>query len=106
MSKLSQYLSDKKIDRRRVLAVSKKLEALRLVDRQARLARRLSKKEGGKPAPAGEKGRSGRPVTPVLLDKIVAGKAVPAAAKTRVLRAVNKILEAKKQTVAQFKELF
>jgi len=106
MSKLSQVLTEKKIDRRRLIAASRQLEALRLSDRMTRLTRRLARRDGGK-APEGlTKGRSGRPVTGVLLDKIEAGKAVPAAAKTRILRAVNAILEVKKASPVAFKDLF
>lgn len=107
-SKFSDFVSSKKIDRRRLLAVSKKLEALRPLDRRARLARRLSKKEGGKPVEGelAEKGRSGRPISPALIDRIEAGKAVPGAAKTRVLRAVNALLEQKKESAVSYKDLF
>ncbi len=106
-SKLSDFLASKKIDPRRVVAASAQLERLRPEDRAHRLAKRLSKKDGGKPVAAdAPKPHSGRPVTAVLLDKINAGKTVPAAAKTRVLRAVNAVLESKKADAAQFKDLF
>lgn len=106
-SKFSEFLASKKLDTRRILAVSGKLEKLRPADRAHRLGKRLSKKEGGKPvATDAPKPRSGRPVTSVLLSKIEAGKSVPGAAKTRVLRAVNAILETKKEQPAQLKDLF
>ncbi|HSC89645.1 MAG TPA: hypothetical protein VLC09_20320 [Polyangiaceae bacterium] len=106
-SKLSEFLASKKIDSRRVVAASADIERLRPEDRAHRLAKRLSKREGGKPVAAdAPKPRSGRPVTQVLLDKIEAGKVVPSAAKTRVLRAVNAVLESKKTELAQFKDLF
>lgn len=106
-SKFSEFLASKKIDPRRVTAASAQLEKLNDADRKHRLLKRLSRKEGGKPVAAdAPKPHSGRPVTAVLLRKIDAGKAVPGAAKTRVLRAVNKILEAKKESPAQIKDLF
>ncbi len=96
-SKLSDFLASKKIDPRRVVAASAQLERLRPEDRAHRLAKRLSKKDGGKPVAAdAPKPHSGRPVTAVLLDKINAGKTVPAAA----------VLESKKADAAQFKDLF
>ncbi len=106
-SKFSEFLASKKLDPRRIMAVSTDLEKLRPADRALRLAKRLSKKDGGKPMAAdAPKRRSGRPVTVVLLSKIEAGKTVPGAAKTRVLRAVNALLESKKSEAAQLKDLF
>ncbi len=106
-SKFSEFLASKKLDPRRIVAVSTDLEKLRPADRALRLAKRLSKKDGGKPMAAdAPKRRSGRPVTAVLLGKIEAGKTVPGAAKTRVLRAVNALLESKKSEAAQLKDLF
>jgi hypothetical protein len=42
----------------------------------------------------------------VLIDKAAAGKDLSGASKTRILRAVNVVLEQKKQGTAQLKELF
>ncbi len=110
-NKFSEFLAAKKIDQRRLLVTSAKLEKLRPEDRAIRLARRNKSEESSsaagdeeKAAPA--KPRSGRPVTGVLLDRIAAGKPVSGAAKTRVLRAVNAVLEQKKQEPAQLKDLF
>src|SRR4051794_12471129 len=100
-SKLEQFLSSKKIDQRQLLVVSNDLESLRVEDRAIKLGKRKKgdgeekKAEAGAPAP--KKPRSGRPITKVALAKIFAGKDVTGPTKTRVLRAVNTILERKKQ---------
>ncbi|MGZ3416531.1 MAG: hypothetical protein ACXVEF_04020 [Polyangiales bacterium] len=108
-SKLEQFLSAKKIDQRQLLVVSHDLESLRVEDRAIKLGKRKKegeekKAEAGAPAP--KKPRSGRPVTKVTLSKIFAGKDVTGPTKTRVLRAVNTILERKKQSAVQLADLF
>ena len=55
---------------------------------------------------AKSKGTSGKPVTTPLLNRALEGKAIPGAGKTRILRAVNRVLEQKKQSAAQIKDLF
>lgn len=108
MSKFSEFLSSNKIDPRRIRAASFELERLRPEDRAVRLAKRQAKAGEAKPA-EGEKpkkARSGRPVTRQMLDRAAAGKAVPGAAKTRILRAVNRILEQKKKSAVELKALF
>jgi hypothetical protein len=110
-SKLEQFLTSKKIDQRQLLIVSHDLESLRVEDRAIKLGKRTKKggegeekkAEGGAPA---KKPRSGRPVTKVALAKIFAGKEVTGPTKTRVLRAVNTILERKKQGAVQLADLF
>ena len=112
-SKLESFLTEKKIDRRQLLAVSKDLESLRPEDRAIRLARRV----GGAKAAEGEKKddaakkdtrkpRSGKPVTHAALGKIFAGKPVSGPTKTRVLRAINAILERKKQSKVELAAIF
>jgi len=112
-SKFEQFLSDNKIDPRRLLAASKKLEQLRPEDRALRLARRRSKsgEAGSKPPAEGEqsapkKPRSGRPITGRLLSAATAGKPVTGPAKTRLLKAVNHVLEQKKKKPVDLKALF
>src|SRR5690606_3244752 len=103
--KFAEYITAQKIDPRRLLAVSKRIERLRPEDRALKLKKRKgATQEEGEEKPA--KPRSGRPVTPVLLDRVTAGKPVPGAAKTRLLRAVNAVLEQKKQPSATLKDLF
>ncbi len=100
-NKFSDFLASKKIDPRRLIAASENLEKLRIEDRVVKLAKRQGKEEA-----KAQKPRSGRPVTQVLVDKAAAGKPLSGASKTRILRAVNVVLEQKKQGTAQLKELF
>ena len=100
-SKLEQFLTSKKIDRRQLLAVSKDLEGLRPEDRAIKLAKKQGKgeaKEGGEAKKETRKPRSGRPLTPTALAKISSDKDVTGPTRTRVLRAVNAILTRKKQS--------
>lgn len=104
-SKFADYIAAQKIDPRRLLAVSKRIERLRPEDRALKLKKRKGAAQAeGEENPA--KPRSGRPVTSVLLDRVTAGKPIPGAAKTRLLRAVNAVLEQKKQPPATLKDLF
>jgi hypothetical protein len=107
-SKFSQFMADNKLDQRRILAASRALEKLRPEDRRIRLEKRRGrKKEGGDPAAKNlTKPRSGRPVTTRLLNDIEAGKPVAGPAKTRLLRAVNRVLEQKKREPIQLKAIF
>jgi hypothetical protein len=111
-SKFSEFLEAKKIDPRRILVASRQIERLRSDDRSIKLAQRRKKgddapkkevKEGDPPPP---RPRSGRPVTTKLLREATEGKSVPAAAKTRILRAVNRVLEQKKQETVDLRVLF
>ena len=107
-SKFSKFLADNKIDPRRIRAASRDIERLRPEDRAKRLARRNSKKADAKPA-EGEKPakpRSGRPATVRLLDAASTGKPISGPAKTRLLRAVNHLLEQKKKSATDLKSLF
>src|SRR5689334_6996852 len=100
MSKFSDFLQGNKIDSRRITASSAFLERLRPEDRASRLKLRQAKGKEGGAVPAADgaaKRRSGRPVTPQLLKKALEGKPVTGPAKTRLLRAVNRLLEQKKK---------
>ncbi|HEX3595422.1 MAG TPA: hypothetical protein VHU80_09980 [Polyangiaceae bacterium] len=88
-------------------ASSQALEKLRPEDRAIRLKQRTSRAaEGGEKGEAGPKPRSGRPVTPQLLRKAIEGKPVTGPGKTRLLRAVNRVLEQKKQEPVDIRALF
>jgi hypothetical protein len=104
-NKFSDFLKTHAIDGRRLLAVSREIERLRPEDRALRLARRQARATEGAEKPQG-KPRSGRPVTSRLLDKASAGQPVPGPAKSRILRAVNRILEQKKKDPVDFRALF
>jgi hypothetical protein len=110
-SKFAQFLEKNKIDPRRLLAASQRIEGLRTEDRALKLAKRRAKAPGAAPAAAAEgekpkKPRSGRPVTNRLVQSAGAGKPVGGPAKTRLLRAVNHILEQKKQEKVDLKAIF
>ena len=108
-SKFAQFLTDNKIDPRRLRAASRALERMRPEDRKNKLLRRTAKKAETKPAEGAEKPakpRTGRPATGRLLEAATAGKPVSGPAKTRLLRAVNRVLEQKKKSPAELKALF
>ncbi len=106
-SKLQEFLTAQKIDQRVLVAVSSDVESLRPEDRALRLVRkRGAKEEGDKKPAAGKKGRSGKPVNVTTLSKIFAGKPVSGATKTRVLRAVNAVLERRKKDKVELAALF
>lgn len=106
-SKFSEFLASKKIDARRVSYASEALEKLRPEDRAIRLTRKHKKAEASK-AEGGEKKkpRSGRPLTPRALGAALSGKSISGPQKTRILRAVNRILEQKKQEPVALDVLF
>jgi NAD(P)H-hydrate repair Nnr-like enzyme with NAD(P)H-hydrate epimerase domain len=107
-TKLGTFLASKKIDARRVIAASHKLETLRPEDREIRLSRRRAKgAEGGEAAAKEErKPRSGRPVTPRAIADALAGKSVSGPTKHRIVRAVNHLLEQKKAEKIDIRALF
>lgn len=110
-SKFAQFLEKNKIDPRRVLAASHELEQLRREDRALKFAKRKAK-AAGTPAAAAEgaekpkKPRSGRPVTPRVLEAAKVGKPVPGPAKTRLLRALNHVLVQKKLEAVDLRAIF
>ncbi len=111
-TKFSDFLKEKKIDARRLIAASTKLERLRPEDRKAKLQKRQAKAKaaaGGddaKQAAPPAKPRSGRPVTTRSIEAAVAGKPLSGPQKTRILRAVNAILEQKKGSPVELSALF
>jgi len=108
-SKFAKFLTDNGIDPRRVLSASRAIERLRPSDRALRLARRKVRgAEAGSPESKGNvaKPRSGRPVTQPLMRAATAGVPISGAAKTRLLRAVNRVLEQKKKPAVELKTLF
>lgn len=108
-TKFADFLTENQIDPRRVIAASAQLERLRPEDRAVHSARRAAKKKddgGDEKKEHGPKPRSGRTVTPRLIAAATSGKAVSGAAKTRLLRAVNRILEQKKKEAIELRALF
>ena len=107
-SKFAAFIAAKKLDPRRILIASQKLEANRPEDRAIRLAKRLAKaSEGGEGAPKEtRKPRSGRPVTDRALQAAMKGGDISGPTKTRILRAVNHLLEQKKQEAIDLRAIF
>jgi len=107
-SKFAGFLEAKKIDPRRVASASHAIEKLRPEDRALKLKKRNSKQAegGGEKTEAATKPRSGRPVTAQLLRKALGGQPLTGPGKTRLLRAVNRILEQKKQDPVDIRVLF
>lgn len=104
-NKLQAFLTDNKLNAKRLLAVSHTLETFRKEDRTLKLERRRNKKaEGEKKEVA--KPRSGRPVTERALNTALAGKPISGPTKQRILRAVNYLLEQKKKDKVELKVLF
>jgi hypothetical protein len=108
-SKLQKFLDESKLNTKRLLAVSHKLETLQKEDRTTKLEKRLAKKgEGGEGGEKKELGkpRSGRPLTPRALSTALSGGKISGPAKQRVLRAVNYLLEQKKKDKVELRTLF
>ena len=106
-TKFAGFLASKKLDRRRIVAASRKLEAFRPEDRAIKLRKRQARAaaEGG-PPPEKAKPRSGRPVTGRAIDAALVGKPISGPTKTRLLKAINHLLEQKKQEAIDLKALF
>ena len=105
-SKFAEFLKNQKIDPRRIRAASRKLEKLQPEDRALKLKKRQSKAAEAAKGEAGPKPRSGRPVTLPLLDRATAGKSVGGPEKSRILKAVNHLLEQKKKEPVDIRALF
>lgn len=109
-TKIADFLAEKKIDPRRILAASHDIERFRPEDRKIKLAKAVARKseDGGKKkeGDAAKKPRSGRPVTERAISAAMVGKPLSGPTKTRILRAVNRILEQKKQDQVELISLF
>lgn len=110
-TKFAKFLEDNKIIGLRLQAASTKVERRTQEDRAhlADVARKRAlagRKNAGSVAVDKRKLHSGRPVTARLVDYASLGKPVSGPAKTRLLRAVNRILEQRKQPVVAIKDLF
>src|SRR5262249_30765144 len=109
-TKFEDFLKEKKIDPRRILVASAEIERLRLQDRKIRRAKRAARKSEDaakkKEGLAAEKPRSGRPVTSEAISAAFAGKNVSGPQKTRILRALNVVLEQKKLEKIELAAIF
>lgn len=104
-SKLQTFLTQNKINPKRLVAVSHSLETHTKEDRTRKLQRRANKKEGAEKKEVA-KPRSGRAVTPRAMEAAVSGGTLSGPTKQRILRAVNYLLEQKKKDKVELKTLF
>jgi hypothetical protein len=108
-TKFSEFVKAKALDVRRILNASHLLETLRREDRSIRLAKRQAKANAetdDKATKETRKPRSGRPVTGRALKAALQGGKVAGPTKTRILSAVNHLLEQKKQDKVDLRTLF
>lgn len=106
-SKLSAFLSENKINPKRLIVASRQIERLRPEDRAIKLKQTQARKsEDGKKAEGLGKPRSGRTVTVVSLDRALGDQPISGPQKTRILRAVNRILEQQKKDAVVLDSLF
>jgi len=109
-TKIQDFLKEKKIDPRRILAASAEIERLQPEDRAIKLAKRAARKSEDpakkKEGLAAQKPRSGRPVTHEAIMAAYAGKVISGPQKTRILRALNHVLAQKKQEPVELAAIF
>jgi hypothetical protein len=109
-TKFEDFLKEKKIDSRRLLVASAEIERLHLEDRKIKLAKRAARKSEDpakkKEGLAAQKPHSGRPVTKEAIAAAFAGKNISGPQKTRILRALNHVLEQKKLEKVELSAIF
>jgi len=106
-SKFAQFIATKKLDARRIIAASHRLERLVPEDRLIRLNKRRARGAEATDAPKEtRKPHSGRPISDRAMRAALAGALLSGPAKTRLLKAVNHLLEQKKQDKVDLKTLF
>ncbi|AKT43140.1 hypothetical protein [Chondromyces crocatus] len=107
-TKFEDFLKEKKIDPRRILAASASIERFTPEDRAIKLAQRKARRSEDKKKEglAAKKPRSGRPVTQRSIDTALKGGTLSGPVKTRLLKAVNRLLEQKKQEAVTLHALF
>jgi hypothetical protein len=104
-SKLQAFLTQNKLNPKRLLAVSHSLETHSSEDRVLKQQRRKNKKSEGEKKEVA-KPRSGRPVTDRAINAALKGGVISGPTKQRILRAVNYLLEQKKKDKVELKTLF
>jgi hypothetical protein len=107
-TKFAQFIAAKKLDPRRIMAASDAIESLQPDDRIIKLNKRRARGAEAAEGVAKEtrKPRSGRPVTPRAFAAAISGGKVSGPTKTRLLSAVNRLLEQKKQEKVDLRQLF
>lgn len=108
MTKLSDFLTQNKIDSRRVVLASTKLETRTADDKKLAATKKAMKagKVEKNEETLKQKPRSGRPVTGAAMTKAVHGRDIGGPVKTRIVRAVNAVLAQKKKSEVTFRDLF
>ncbi len=109
MSKLGDFMKKEKIDARRVLASSAKLENFTRGDYKVRLAKKQAKDASASDQIkelAKTERRTGRPLTRPSLDAAIKGDAIPGPVKTKIIRAVNRVRGQQKKAEVALKDLF
>ena len=108
MTKLADFLTTNKIDPRRVVLASTKIEGRTAEDKKLAATKKAMK--AGKAEKNEEvlkqKPRSGRPVTGAGLSKAMLGRDIGGPVKTRIVRAVNAVLTTKKKPEVTLRDLF
>jgi hypothetical protein len=107
-TKFAEFIAAKKLDARRIMAVSHRMEQLQPEDRIIKLNKRrarVAEASEGVPKET-RKPRSGRALTPRALDAALKGGKLSGPTKTRFLLAVNHLLELKKQEKIELRILF
>lgn len=109
-TKFSDFLQQNKIDPRRLIGASRNLEMLTPEDRAIRLKERIARRSEEGITPEMKKSRTkphtGRPVTKRAVDAATTGKPLTGPQKNRLLRAVNRIREQRKQEPVDLRALF
>ncbi len=106
-NKLETFLSENKINEKRLIVASSQLEKLRPEDRSIRLKQSQARKsEDGKKPEGLAKPRSGRTLTAPGVARAMRGERVSGPMKTRILRAVNRILKQRKKDQVALATLF
>ncbi len=108
MTKLNDFLTQHKIDPRRVVLASTKLETRTPDDKKLAATKKAMKagKVEKNEETLKQKPRSGRPVTSAAITKAMHGRDVSGPVKTRIARAVNALLTQKKKSEVTFRDLF
>ena len=107
-TKFAQFIAAKKLDPRRIMAASDAIESLQPDDRIIKLNKRRARGAEASEGAVKEtrKPRSGRPVTPRAFAAAISGGKLSGPTKTRLLTAVNRLLEQKKQEKVDLRQLF
>lgn len=106
-NKLETFLTENKITQNRLIVASRQIERLRPEDRSIKLKQSQARKsEDGKKPEGLAKPRSGRTLTAPGVERALRGDRVAGPMKTRILRAVNRVLEQRKKDAVTLDALF